>query len=111
MILSKIAAVNLYIYLSKRFHAEDWLIIVTALFPVIGLGILGFSKKYEYDKTVEVQPDGFLGDLGITSNGTNTTTAPAPVVKKEPKEEVNEEKKEEPKKTTKRTTKKTKKEE
>ena len=106
MLLSRIAAVNMYIYLCKRFHAEDWLIIVTALFPIIGLGILGFSSKYAYDKTVEVEPDGFLGDLGIASNGDvnpNTTTAVAPVVKEEPKEEEKEEKVEKPKKTTKKT--------
>ena len=111
-ILALVAKINLYYNLSKKFKTEDWFIVILAIFPIIGLGILAFSSKYEYHKEVEVQPDGFFGDLGIIKKDANNTVA-APVVKKEEtkvtKEEIKETKKEEepkeekPKKTTKKT--------
>lgn len=117
-ILSLIGRINLYYNLSKKFKTEDWFIVILALVPMIGLGILALSKNYEYHKEVEVQPDGFFGDLGIIKKETNGTVV-APVVKKEEtkvtEEEIKETKKEEvkeaevepkeekPKKTTKKT--------
>ncbi len=120
-ILSLVARINLYYNLSKKFKTEDWFIVLLALVPLIGLGVLAFSSKYEYHKEVEVQPDGFFGDLGIIKKETaNNGTVAAPVVEKKEetkvtKEEIKETKKEEvkeaevepkeenPKKTTKKT--------
>ncbi len=102
-ILSLLARVNLYYNLNKKFKNEDVFVVLIALLPLIGLGILAFSQKYVFDRNVEVKPDGFFGDLGIIKKENQTTAqqpepTPAPVVEKNEevkvtKEEVSEAKK------------------
>jgi hypothetical protein len=108
-IVALVAKVNVYYNLSKKFKTEDWFIVVLALVPPIGLGILGFSSKYQYHKEVEVQPDGFFGDLGFIkkeeTGNTNTTAVANPKVEKKEtskvsEEEIKETKKEEVKEAT-----------
>jgi len=76
-ILSIVARVNVYYNVAKKFKTEDWFMIILALVPIVGEGILAFSSNYEYHADVETEPDGFCGDLGIIKettddNSTNT---------------------------------------
>lgn len=82
----------LYINLNKKFNTEKLFIILLVLVPIVGLPVLAFSKKYEFNANAKVEPDGIFGDFGFIK----------------PKEEP---KKEEPKEEHKKETKKPKKEE
>jgi hypothetical protein len=72
-ILSIVGRVNVYYNVAKKFDTEDWFLIVLALVPMVGEGILAFSSKYEYHPEIETQPDGFCGDLGIIKDEGNYT--------------------------------------
>ena len=118
-IVSCIAGVAIAYNLNKKFQGSDGFLILLALLPLIGMGVLAFSKNYSFNKSVKVQPDGFFGDFGfIKKNNSNVN----PVVEKNEEVKVTEEEvkeaKEEAKdaeiteeKPKKKTTKKTKKEE
>ena len=81
-IFAKVGRVNVFYNFNKKFKCEDVFLLLYILLPeLIPLGMMGFGK-YEYDASVKVAPDGFLGDLGF--------------IKKEEKQEAP--KKEEPKK-------------
>ncbi len=86
-IFAKVGRVNVFYNFNKKFKCEDAYLLLYILLPeLIPLGMMGFGK-YEYDASVKVAPDGFLGDLGF--------------IKKEEKQEApkkEESKKEEPKK-------------
>ena len=104
-VLAKIGSVNLYYNINKKFRCEDVYLLLYILLPaLIPLGMMGFSEKYKYYAEQEVNPDGFLGDLGFINNKKNTTNTNnsnvEPKVIKEDevkvtKEEVKETKKEE----------------
>jgi len=105
-LVARVASANMYYNLNKKFKNEDIIFVLFIFFPLIMLGIMAFSEKYKYYKEVEVQPDGFLGDLGIISkkqnvntNTNNNDTVASEVIKDEEvkvtKEEVKETKKEE----------------
>ena len=86
----------LYINLNKKFNTEKLFIILLVLVPIVGLPVLAFNKKYEFNANAKVEPDGIFGDFGFIK----------------PKEETKkEEHKEEPKEEHKKETKKPKKEE
>ena len=104
-VLAKIGSVNLYYNINKKFRCEDVYLLLYILLPaLIPLGMMGFSDKYKYYAEQEVNPDGFLGDLGFINNkknttNTNTSNVEPEVIKEDEvkvtKEEVKETKKEE----------------
>ena len=108
-VVAKVASVNLYYNVNKKFRCEDVYLLLYILLPaLIPLGMMGFSEKYKYYAEQEVSPDGFLGDLGFVKSkkmNTNTGKASEPV-----KEEQAEVIKEEETKVTKEEVKETKKE-
>ena len=125
-IISVIAGVAIAYNLNKKFQGSDGFLILLAILPLIGMGVLAFSKEYSYHKEVKVQPDGFFGDFGFIKKADNSNVNPnynpEPVVEKNEEVKVTEEEvkeaKEEAKdaeiteeKHKKKTTKKTKKEE
>ena len=46
--------------LAKKMHQELGMVFLMTLFPVVLYPILGFSKKYKYDSSVEVSPNGIF---------------------------------------------------
>lgn len=61
--------------IAKKLHKEVGFAILATLFPVIMYPIIAFSNNYQFDQSVEVSPNGPIGDNNNQTSSTTQNTA------------------------------------
>lgn len=65
---SIVASFFVYYNICKKFHKDLFYVVLTTIFPIIMLPILGFGKDNIFDNNVKVSPNGPIGDDIFSNN-------------------------------------------
>ena len=72
---SLVASFFVYYNICKKFHKDLFFAVLTAIFPIIMLPILGFGKDNIFDNNVEVSPNGPICDDSFSNNTNNNNNS------------------------------------
>ena len=70
-LVSLVASFFVYYNICKKFHKDLFYAVLTTIFPIIMLPILGFGKDNIFDSSVSVSPNGPIGDDAFSNNHNN----------------------------------------
>lgn len=71
---SMVASFFVYYNVCKKFHKDLFFAVLTTIFPIIMLPILGLGKDNIFDSSVSVSPNGPIGDDSFDNNNSNNNS-------------------------------------
>lgn len=74
-LVSMVASFFVYYNICKKFHKDLFYAVLTVIFPIVMLPILGFGKDNIFDNSVSVSPNGPIGDDAFSNNPNNNNNS------------------------------------